>query len=247
MKTRAVLFDLDGTLYRQAPVRAAMAAELAVLPALRHGPRRASLTWRVLRTFRHVREELRSLGRADSPLEELQYTAAAERCAERPEVVRQLVTTWMFERPLRYLRPARQPGVEPAVRRLADAGLRLGVFSDYPTAAKLEALGLTRYFGLQICATDPEVNAFKPHPRGFLAACERWGLAPGEVTYVGDRADVDAVGAAAAGLPCLILGGEGGHDGYLPLTAFARLPELVAGRRSRDAGFDDAPLRSRQP
>ena len=61
-------------------------------------------------------------------------------------------------------------------------------------------------FSVVLCATDPEVGAFKPHPRGFLAACERWQLDPAEVLMVGDRADVDAAGAAAAGMPCVIVG-----------------------------------------
>ena len=81
------------------------------------------------------------------------------------------------------------------------------MFSDYPSGEKLEALGLDKRLSLTLCATDPEINAFKPHPRGFLRACELWDLDPAEVLYIGDRPEVDAVGAAAAGMPCAILGG----------------------------------------
>jgi phosphoglycolate phosphatase-like HAD superfamily hydrolase len=41
---RAVLFDLDGTLYRQAPLRALMALELFALPLL-FNPTRAPRHW----------------------------------------------------------------------------------------------------------------------------------------------------------------------------------------------------------
>ena len=61
-------------------------------------------------------------------------------------------------------------------------------------------------FSLVLCATDPEIDAFKPHPRGFLYACRRWSLDPAEVAYVGDRADVDLAGAAAAGMPGYLVG-----------------------------------------
>jgi FMN phosphatase YigB (HAD superfamily) len=40
---------------------------------------------------------------------------------------------------------------------------------------------------LALCATSPEINAFKPHPKGFLHACALWGLPPEEVLYIGDR------------------------------------------------------------
>ena len=82
----------------------------------------------------------------------------------------------------------------------------MGVLSDYPAEAKLRALGLAGRFSLVLCATDPEVGAFKPNPRGFLRACERWQIARGDVLVVGDRVDVDAAGAAAAGMPCVIIG-----------------------------------------
>jgi putative hydrolase of the HAD superfamily len=45
-----------------------------------------------------------------------------------------------------------------------------------------------------------EVGAAKPHARIFQAACERFGVEPGDAVYVGDRLDTDAIGAASAGL-----------------------------------------------
>src|SRR5580765_3354269 len=53
----AVLFDLDGTLYRQRPMRALMAAELGMLAISR--PLRAPVIWRVLSEFRKAQESLR--------------------------------------------------------------------------------------------------------------------------------------------------------------------------------------------
>nr|MBA3271566.1 HAD family hydrolase [Acidobacteriota bacterium] len=54
-------------------------------------------------------------------------------------------------------------------------------------------------------AVDPEVGAFKPNARGYVAAAVRWGIPPANVLYVGDRLDVDAPGAISAGMPCAIL------------------------------------------
>ena len=203
---RAVLFDVDGTLYHQGPLRVAMACELGLVPCVTAGPAHARATWRVLRTFREVREALRAHGCADAPLEHLQYAETAQRTGVDVDTVRSVVDEWIFRRPLRYLVRVRRAGLVSALSALEADGLRAGVFSDYPAGDKLRALGIDRYIGLRVCATDPDVNAFKPHPRGFLAACDRWGLRPDEVAYVGDRTDVDVPGAVAAGLPCAIVG-----------------------------------------
>jgi FMN phosphatase YigB (HAD superfamily) len=78
-----------------------------------------------------------------------------------------------------------------------------------------------------LCTTDPAIAALKPNPRGFLRACEVWRIDPADVLMVGDRADVDAAGAAAAGMPCVIIGrGEGAGSaqfGQLMLPSIERL------------------------
>ena len=70
-------------------------------------------------------------------------------------------------------------------------------------------MGLRSKMSLELEATSEAVNAFKPHPRGLEVACERWGLPPGDVLYVGDRVEVDARAAGALGMPCAIVGGSG--------------------------------------
>lgn len=206
---RAVLLDLDGTLYHQRPLRRRMLVELALSP-LTCGPGKTARTFRHLRTFRHVREELRGLGRPDEPLEELQYSRTAERLGDEAQAVRATVLEWMYRRPLRHLAPCLRADVPAFLQAQSERGLELGVFSDYPAPDKLEALGIADRFSLALCATDPEINAFKPHPRGFEHACELWGLKPEQVLYVGDRDEVDGAGARAAGMPVVVLGSESG-------------------------------------
>jgi HAD superfamily hydrolase (TIGR01509 family) len=89
---------------------------------------------------------------------------------------------------------------------LRQRGVAMGVLSDYPALAKLEALGLGGAFEVVLCTTDRGVNAYKPHPAGFRAAAAAFRLPPASVLMVGDRADVDGQGAAAAGMPSVIVG-----------------------------------------
>jgi putative hydrolase of the HAD superfamily len=99
------------------------------------------------------------------------------------------------------------------------------VFSDYPAEDKLRALGLGDHFDVVVSAVDPDVGAFKPDARGFLVAAGRWNLQAGEVLYVGDRPDVDARGAAAAGMPCAVLT-RARAGARIPFIAFRDFKEL---------------------
>jgi FMN phosphatase YigB (HAD superfamily) len=209
---RAVLFDVDGTLYHQTPLRAAMFAELSTIGCLPRGPLSPPRLWRLLAAFRRIREELRDVNPGSLDLDSEQYRRAAEAVGVSEAQARAAVEEWIYTRPLKYLPLYRRRGVVEAFRALRNRGLQLGVFSDYPTAAKLAALDVSSLVTLEVCATDAAVNAFKPHARGFLHACAIWGLEPDRVIYVGDRPEVDAVGAATAGMRCLIVGRAGRHD-----------------------------------
>jgi HAD superfamily hydrolase (TIGR01549 family) len=203
-RPRALLFDLDGTLYRQDLLRGLMALEL--LPLLLR-PGWADL--RALRAFRRVRESLRaSRPPGGAPLDELQFSETARVLGCAPARIQSVVEEWMYRRPLKYLAGCRRPGVIELLDRLASDGIQAGVLSDYPVTDKLRALGLLDRFSLRLATTDPEIDAFKPSARGFLRACELWGLQPSEVLYVGDRPEVDGAGAAAAGMSCWIVSGS---------------------------------------
>ena len=226
---RIVLFDVDGTLYRQRPVRMMMAMELALWPLQTRQAARALRTVRVLREYRRSHERLRTTMTSTS-LASVQLAETARRAGVSPDEAAAIVEQWMIRRPLRHLSRYRRSGVVEVLADLQRAGLTLGVLSDYPSREKLEALGIMDYFSLALCTTDEGINALKPHPAGFRAACARWGLAPEEVLYVGDRPEVDGAGAAAAGLRCAIIGGRGGarREGWQHIQRFDQISGLIA-------------------
>jgi len=233
---RAVLLDLDGTLYAQTPLRCLMAMELACLPIQRLSWKEASATIKMLKCFRKTREELRQLGYTPGqPLAELQYRLAGERGGVSPLEVQKIVMEWMYQRPLKYLKLCRRNGVKGFLESAKQRNVQIGVFSDYPAHEKLEALGLAKWVKLILCSTDKDINAFKPHPRGYLRACEYWRLKPEEVLYVGDRSEVDAEGAKAAGMPCMILNGstnlektQDAEQFFYRLTSFQGLQHVLS-------------------
>jgi FMN phosphatase YigB (HAD superfamily) len=72
------------------------------------------------------------------------------------------------------------------------------VFSDYEAEAKVEALGLSRYFAG--CYAGETLGAPKPSAEGLRAIARDYQLAPAQLLHVGDRVDTD--GAAADGFGC---------------------------------------------
>jgi len=230
-RVAAVLFDVDGTLYRQAALRSLMALELALL-ALQWGSA-APRAWRLLSAFRAAQEHLRREAGTDTPLAHLQICRAAAAAGLPEAEATRVVMDCFFRRPLKYLRACRADGVLELLDFLAARGIRAGVLSDYDPVPKLEALGLTGRFDPVLCTTDETINALKPHPKGFLAACQAWSLDPGDVLYVGDRFDVDAAGAHAAGMPCVIISRTASHPvptGTHVVSSFERLARDLRNR-----------------
>ena len=111
------------------------------------------------------------------------------------------------------------PGVEPLLSGLARAGTATAVVSnwDFSLRRTLARLGLD----FDAIVTCGETGVRKPDPRIFLEALARLGVEPGRALHVGDSADTDGAGAAAAGIDARILdrtGARGGRDTIAALT-----------------------------
>jgi putative hydrolase of the HAD superfamily len=75
--------------------------------------------------------------------------------------------------------------------------------SDGRIEELLASVGLAEYFDFII---DSHVVGFeKPDPRIFHLGCERGGVAPEDVVYVGDLYEIDVVGARGAGLRAVLI------------------------------------------
>lgn len=99
------------------------------------------------------------------------------------------------------------------------ARVPLGVVSNGcgNTATLLRECGLGDLFR---CVVDSTlVNAWKPDPRIFAPALDRFGIRAERVAMVGDRLDRDVEGAVAAGLRAIWVCGARSLDASDPLAA----------------------------
>ncbi|GAU65631.1 putative hydrolase [Streptomyces sp. NBRC 110611] len=129
------------------------------------------------------------------------------------------------------------PDSAPALQALAPL-VRQAVLSNSGTAnqeRKLAALGIRDRFEAVLCAD--ELGHAKPAPEAFQAACAALALRPAEVVYVGDRLDIDGLGARDAGLTAVWLdragtwadAGDELPPGVRRIGSLAELPGLLRG------------------
>jgi FMN phosphatase YigB (HAD superfamily) len=191
-----VVFDVDGTLYRQRSLRLRMALALA----WRAVGSRGRETIRILRAYRRLRESVSATERATPEDALIAATARAAHVGE--ERVREIVAEWIHIRPLPHLRRRRYDGLPGLFGAIRASGRRIGVLSDYPADAKLAALDLTADH-----VHGPDSAGFtrlKPSPEGLLALIAEAGASPARTVLIGDRIERDGAAAKRAGAHCLI-------------------------------------------
>src|SRR5215469_13074843 len=198
---KAIIVDVDGTLYSQPPVRRYVASRL-FLHALRR-PAGAWRTARALSAYRHAQESLRG---SSSPIAaNLQLSWAAEKTGYGEDFVSGCVTEWMDRIPLPALAAARYSGIVTFLAWATERGLRIAALSDYNPHETIRALGLADFFSVVVHSQEPEVGVFKPNPKGLRIAQQRLDAQPHEVVYIGDRPEVDGAVALTGGVAGFIL------------------------------------------
>jgi HAD superfamily hydrolase (TIGR01509 family) len=213
---KALIFDVDGTLYEQAPVRRAMLYR--ILRANFTRPVQGLVMLQSLRSYRKAHEELRKSPSVAGEIATAQLLLASKAVGMSPETVATCVTRWMEEEPLPLLATWMRKGTVALLQAARRSGLKLAVCSDYPAERKLAAMGIAGFFDVVVSARDPEVQRLKPDPRGLEVTLQRLAVRNDEAVYIGDRAEVDGEAAARAGMQHFIL--RGGQD-------FSELSRLI--------------------
>jgi FMN phosphatase YigB (HAD superfamily) len=205
----ALVFDLDGTLYLNGPIRRAMLWRL-----LRTGVSHPLSTWRESRLIYHYRRAQEHLRRCPEPSAGTQLRLSCEWSGMPPSEAAIAIARWMDDVPLPLLARCLRPCIVDLLQAARSRGIRLGLLSDYPATRKLQAMGLDKYFSVVLSAQDIRVGAFKPSPRGLTLMLEELGVEPARAVYVGDRPFVDGETARRAGVMGVILGQPPNRSGH---------------------------------
>jgi FMN hydrolase / 5-amino-6-(5-phospho-D-ribitylamino)uracil phosphatase len=189
---KAVLFDLDETLWPIAPV--ILRAEAMLFDWLTlHAPAVAQC-----HTIDSLRQHRKAMAKDDPcyayDLQKLRHAALSEvfrSCGEDPANVEHAMQLFNMARNL--VTPYQD--VLPVLSAL-NARLAIGSVSN--GSADLESIGLAHFFRVSVAAH--RLGRAKPDPEIFHVACARLGVVPEETVYVGDDPLLDVVGAQNAGL-----------------------------------------------
>jgi HAD superfamily hydrolase (TIGR01549 family) len=165
---------MDGTLYRQLPVRLCMALSLAAY-------------------------YIRRLDALDELLEIQRYRRSVENGAV--EAAAGAVKYWMEEAPLKYIAVFRNKKLLSFVEAQRRRGAAVVVYSDHPAKEKCRALNLTPDY--IFCSRDKEINCGKPDARGLRHIVGLLGLGAEEILYIGDRYEKDGLCAKELGMDYL--------------------------------------------
>jgi putative hydrolase of the HAD superfamily len=233
---RAVLFDLDGTLMNHEAARTAgLQAHLSGwLPGLDVDEfSRLDEEWQRLEAL-HYDEYTRG---ECTFAEQRRRRVQGMRAALEREPAGELTADAWFGSYLRHYRAAWSAfdDVLPALSALTAAHppVALGVVTNgegEPQRAKLAAIGLGERF--RVVVASGEEGVAKPEPTIFALACERLGVAQEQTAHVGDRLDLDAEAAVAAGLHGVWLdrlGAAPNPAGVVRIQTLHDLPAVLRG------------------
>ncbi len=222
---QVVFFDIDGTLIDDAAATRAGAIGLfdRYRDRLADCEERFLQRWDALREHhfgRFLRGEISYLGQRRARIRDLFRRTSSEMSdSEANEILS--VYRELYERAWRLF-----PDVVDTLDALSRCGL--GVISNgssMPQRRKLAAVGILDRFAVVVISED--IGVAKPHPRIFKAACQAVGVSPSACVYVGDRLDVDALGACEAGLRGVWLDRHGEGHGPSSITAITQLTQLL--------------------
>ena len=202
---KAVLFDVDGTLYPQSFfIRTSLQFFL-------HHPRLSA-------AFRQLRRDVRQIGGVED-LHLAQTSLCAGYMRIPADQAQALLDTHIYGTYMNMLSKAKPyPQVEGLLADLKNAGLKLGIITDYPTGKKLSALGFDQYWDVAISADT--MGHLKPEPDAFLLAAQELKISPEEIIYVGNEYKYDIIGAKRAGMKAAHLAKRAVADSVADLTFY---------------------------
>lgn len=122
------------------------------------------------------------------------------------------------------------PDVAPAFDALEERGYRIGLISNFEEWLEDLLVHLEVHHRLEVCVVSGRAGVEKPAPEIFRIALDLAGVDAGDALYVGDSVEADVEGAAAVGMPAVLLDRYGAHRDFPGprIRALTELPGLLA-------------------
>lgn len=224
-KVKAVVFDVDGTLYNQDIFRVYI-----VLDFLKHfilSPKKTISALKVLKTYRKVHEEIRKNSDA-SDLYNVQIKKTADLHNIHFDAANEIMEEWFHTKPLKHFQPVKRKNLVETFKWFRENNIKTALLSDYPCERKAKALGIYEYVDEIKSSMDLDIDKLKPDAKGFLRVAEILNFKPEEIMYVGDRYKIDIIGAKNAGYIPVLIGSKHHDKETYYIKSLSELKELVS-------------------
>jgi len=174
---KALVLDMDGTLYYQIPVRICMAFELF---------------------FYHIFHL--------NKISDISAIYKYRKRNESGELFKQdaNIAVWMQKKPQKYVRFFRDKKLIKFAEKMQKRGSKTVIYSDYPLKEKLEAL-LPFNPNFAFSSDNVEIQCLKPNNKGLLHIVDVLKLPVEDIVFIGDRFEKDAACAKQTGMDYLVL------------------------------------------
>lgn len=220
---KAVIFDLDNTLYEYEDINKDAIAALRTYTCSRYGISGAEFH----EIFERARKDTKDiLGNTGASHNRMLYFQKILEYIGRPPVEG---TLEMYEAYWGYILDHMEPyeGVAELFQYCRTRGLKIGICSDLTAAIqhrKLRKLGLAPW--IDAVVTSEEAGAEKPAQIMFTMMLDKLGISPREAFFIGDSMQKDVRGATQVGIravrfPC------GSGSGADPALFFRRVRDML--------------------
>jgi len=187
---KAIIADLDGTLYFQLPVRLSMLCAIVLFCLTK--PHKIKEI-QIVRSYRKKYEK--GMEHHDRCLVlSKDYNMDVMR-------VENIIQKWMIDNPLRSVHKYRDKNLLLLLEEMKNKGTKIIVYSDYPVTEKLKALNFTP----DVAYSADDVGCLKPSPEGLLYILKENGLTAADCLFIGDKYEKDGKCAENAGMEYIIL------------------------------------------
>lgn len=190
-KIKAIIFDLDDTLYDQFEWLDGAFEQVSRFISGRFGIDQKQV---------HAKIKAIAIEKGTSSGHVFDMTLSELGLAADPIVVKEMVLIFRSHQ-VRILHP--YPGVVETLSALKRSSYKLGMLTDGEVRiqeGKIGALGIKQYFDA-IVVSDMLGREFrKPHPKGYLHVAALLGVSPPECVYVADNPAKDFKGAKSLGM-----------------------------------------------
>jgi HAD superfamily hydrolase (TIGR01549 family) len=174
---RAIILDMDGTLYYHFPLKICMAFELLCYYTAHINQFKDLIRLIMFRISR----EAGIISDEDS-----------------------VIDYWMQEKPLKFIRLFKDKRLLGLMQYLHSQGIKIAVYSDYPVDKKIEAL---QPFNVDFSfhAADSAIQCLKPDVKGLKYIVKVIKEPVENILFIGDRYDKDGKCAESIGMDYIIL------------------------------------------